>query len=253
MNITDSRQHTSWVFTFCVVAAIALGLSAASAEAALVLASVDARAEYPLAAPVLTSPLTNGEAAAPYFDANSRGVRNNRIQAQTFQVTEPISLESIFVGYRWNSADNLPTTFRLLQIPDVGTIYDPTTAPVLAGPLPVTVGAEPASNHPGDYYAMRFDWTGSPLILSPQPGQAGYALEFVGSASSGPIAILFRDNVNTYPLGRAMEQFNNVAQGVQDGDDWVIAITGSVVPEPSTLALLASVGTIICSFMRRRR
>lgn len=233
---------------------------AAEAGAGFVLGSADARSDWPLQtdSDVLfwTSYLPTG---AGDGGADNRGVRSNRIQAQTFQVVDnPISIESIYFGYRYNDGNQnttLPTTFRIVEIPNIGAGYDHVAAPVSAAPFSTTV--VPGSPVDNGYFGLRLDWTGAPLMLNPLPGQQGYAFEIVGGGSVSPIASLHRPD--TIPQSRAMEMDPNGASGVITGlngnppPDFVMVITGTVIPEPATI-MLAAVALAGCvGFGRRRR
>ena len=238
------RSSNIWLTN--VVAAVTCSVvlfDTQAGQAALVLGSNDARTEYPLSAPVITAPLPLAEGGT----ADSRGVRSTRNLAQSFQVQQPFSLESIYIGYRWNEDDGgtLPTTFRLLEIDDIGLNYDPNTATVLAGPLTTSLGS-PTNPVSQGYYAMRLDWTGpDPLVLAPRTGQQGYAMEFVGGGGSSPIAIVFRSD-DPYAQGRALDPVS----GISEEREFVIALTGSVVPEPSA-AILLLLGLMVAGTGRR--
>jgi hypothetical protein len=222
-----------------------------SAEAAFVVNTWDARTSYPASAPVYTSDLPFfGPPATPNSD--SQGVRTDRTQAQTFDVSSPISVESVYIGYRSNPDAPNTVRIRILSIPDVGAAYtNPTvlTSATVATPAPYGGVGE-------RYNAVRLDWVDTaPLILSPQPGVAGYALELLGQTPPGggsgfgpPIAWIFRTN-NPYADGRAF----TLGSGTPNASsDWVLAITGQVIPEPSTFVLWAlCVG--VCNVTSRRR
>lgn len=247
--LADSRRAV----VACLVIAAMLSVCLPMADAALVLASSDARDDYPTDEEALfrTADLPNvGDA-----NINNRGVRSNRIQSQTFQVTEKISVESIFIGYRWNSDPNwasLPTTFRVIEVDNVGGVYDRNTVNVLAGPVTAVVEQPDNVEHQG-YYALQLDWTGSqPLILEPRIAPAGYAVEFVGAhEDDSPIAILRRDN-DPMPNSRALEMsLSGTSQGGLDGNDFIVAITGTVVPEPSSVSLV-TLGLLGVAARRRR-
>jgi hypothetical protein len=218
-------------------AAMMVLFCASSAVAALVYVDKDSRADWPTSAPILTSPVL------PEFEgdlsgvANSRGVRSNRIQAQTFRVNRAFSVDRIFIGYRWNNNSIDPLAIRLLEVNDVGVLYPPAAANVVAGPLGVVVGDRPDPGQANNYYAMELKWDAAlsgnqPLVLSPRPNNQGYALEFVGPTTTSAVAILIR-NDNPVPGSRAMEQdLNGTPTGPSEASDWVVAITGSYLPIP---------------------
>lgn len=229
---------------------------AAEASAAFVLGSADARTDWPLQADsdvlLWTSYLPT---AAGDGGASHRGVQNNRIQSQTFTVVDkPIAIDSIYLGYRYNAGngnDTLAPTFRIVEIPNIGGVYDRLTVPVAAGPFSTTLN--PANPVHQGYYGLRLDWTGSPLVLQPKAGSQGYAFEIVGPhPTTSPIGVLLRPN--QIPNSRAIEM--NLSGGISslDGNpppDLVMVITGTVVPEPATLLL--SAGAILGCLGRRLR
>jgi len=255
-NPTTRRSffRTCYVFAWFAVASVCFEMAATQADAALILNSVDARANYPAypaGAPVVTAVLPT--ALGPPADLDSRGTRSDRIMAQSFRVTDPISVESIFLGYEWIANIAQTVKFRLIEVDDVGVIYNPATVNVLAGPLTVSFGANPGTQA-NNLYAVQLDWTGAPLILTPRVGQQGYALEFVGSAAgagTSPIAPIRYRTGNPYLPGAALEQnLSGVAAG--GAVEWVVAITGQVVPEP-TGWLLAAMGPLCCAHVARLR
>lgn len=253
--MTWQQAARVWGAVFLGAMVLAVG-SASVSWAGLVFVGKDARADYPNSAPVYTSHLPAGPSATE----DSRGVRSNRIQTQTFRVAEPLSVESIFLGYRWNSNDDLPITFRLIEVDDVGVVHNPAAVNVLAGPLTVTIGDRPNPAQAADFYALELKWDaglsgGQELILTPRVGQQGYALEIVGSSTSvSPIALLTRLD-NPLAGGRAIEQnLSGAATGPNQSVDFVMAITGHVVPEPAAamLAMIGGCGAAACGLLRRR-
>jgi hypothetical protein len=225
-------------------------IAACSADAGFLVNTWDGRSSYPATAPVYTSDLPFfGPPATPNSD--SQGVRTNRIQAQTFDVADKISVEKMYIGYRLNPDNVNVVKMRLLSIPDVGAAY---VNPTVLASVDVTTPT-PYGGVGERYNALRLDWIDSvPLILEPQDGVAGYALELVGqnppggSPNGSPIAWIFRTN-NPYAGGRAFE-LNGTTPNASS--DWVLAITGEVVPEP-TACLLLVLGAGVCAATTRRR
>jgi hypothetical protein len=130
-----------------------------------------------------------------------------------------------------------------LSIPDVAAYVSPTELLSFNVSTPTPYGGS------GERYnALRLDWDDvSPLILTPQAGNAGYAIELVGQIATGsPIAWIFRTN-NPYAGGRAFSTPNA-------NDDFVLAITGQYVPEPSAFLLCGLCVTFVgAAFPNRKR
>lgn len=200
-----------------LVIAISIGL-AGPANAQLTFISDNAAADWPGAAPVRTS----------FFPetTSTRGVRGARLQAQTFQVTEAISFESLLLAYEWvgGSTGGDPslnfTKIRIVEVEDVfkAGLYE--SGDEVASQISVAVSAEPAPTHVSHFYAIRLDWdnTNGPLILSPRTGNQGYAVEINGTFDGGgssSIALLERNSVDgsIYPLGRAYETIAGAPSG----------------------------------------
>jgi hypothetical protein len=217
-----------------------------STHAGFIVNTWNGRSSYPASAPVYTSELPF--LVPPTASTDSQGVRSDRTQAQTFDVSDSISVESIYIGYRKNPDAPNQLRIRLVEIPDVGAYASPTELAT------ITVDTTPGRWNQVEserYNALRVDWDdASPLILAPRDGVAGYAVELFGlNATASPVAWLYR-TINTYAGGRAF----TVGGGTPNAtSDWVLAITGEEIPEPSTFALLglcAAVGSIA---LRRRR
>lgn len=237
-----------------VTASAALFFGANASEAGLIVNTWDGRSAYPTSAPVLTSPdlpLLGPPATA---NAASQGVRLDRTQVQTFDVSSPISVESIFIGYRINPDVPNIVNIRLLAIPNVNATY---VSPTVLATINVTTPT-PYGGSGERYNALRLDWVDSnPLILTPQDGVAGYGLELIGQNppgssipnTSSPIAWIYRTN-NPYAEGRGIN-FASAPPGAND--DWVMAITGQYVPEPSTLMLSMLCAAVGCMSRRGRK
>jgi len=229
-------SHLELRFLARSILAILSMIVAHRASAELVLGSNDARSEWPATAMYRTSDLPTA------MDANitTRGVRAARIQSQNFQVVQAFSVQSIYLGYQLNSDDMglLPTTFRIVETDNLGQVYVPATAPVVAAPLTTSLGS-PAVPHASGIYAMRLDWDGpQPLILKPiigtqQFGIAGYLFELVGGGTTSPITLIAR-NDGAQPNGRAIElsATTGASQFFNSTHDLVFAVTGSYVGPP---------------------
>jgi hypothetical protein len=233
-------------------------LAASAAQAAFILGSTDAGSEYPSVAEAMFRTADAVTAAAANID--TRGVRFNRVQSQSFQVTQKFAVESIYIGYQWNNItnpQNWPINFRLLEIDNIGLLYAPPNAP----PTPITPTLQtavvaPVGTATSAFMTLRLDWQGPRLLLGPRDGAEGYAIEFIGSGNNGastPIGIVAR-NDNPKANSRALEYDNqtNLPIGANQNYDFIVAITGRLAPEPSSL-LLVAVGLLGASVVRKRR
>jgi hypothetical protein len=238
---------------FATVAVVAASLFVSlPAMSALVYVDSNSTAEWPGVAPVRTSALqTQG----------SRGVRTDRIHAQSFQLTSPIDVDRIYIGYEWISTVNFNTSVRIVEVADVfAASYVPGNVLAATVLVPPTAQPNPGSAPVIDAIELKWDASlsgGSPLTLSPRSGNEGYALEVIGGgtgAGTSPIAMIHRQITGggTYPLGRAWEmQGGNPAQMTAD-HDFVVAI--NAVPEPGAawLGVVCCVGMINWRFGRPR-
>lgn len=234
-------------------AVVALLLLVETAQSGLIFDSYDAGAQWPATAPVRTTDFTP--------TALTRGVRSDRIHAQTFQVASAISVDRIFLGYSWEANVDFPFQVRLVEVDDVfATAYTPGTEVAAPVSIPGAVN-EPnpdTINNPLKGYALKLHWDpnssgGQPLTLSPRAGNQGYAIEVVGSGLGGgtsPISMMYVGS-DTYGFGRPYEMQNGVAvKNPPANNEFQVAITA--VPEP-TAAVLAICAALAAVGLARRR
>lgn len=150
---------------------------------------------------------------------STRGVRGDRIQAQTFQVQEAFELDRVFLAYGWvggTSGGPLETNFtkiRIVEVDDVFATTGYTAGAEVAPQVSFAILEEPPSENPGGFYAIELKWDASvdgPLMLAPREGNQGYALEIngthVGRMSSAIDLVERQGNPGgPYPFGRAYE------------------------------------------------
>lgn len=219
-----------WLCTALLVSGVVTMVGGAS-HGALILQSDNAGPSWPGSAPVRTSALTGG---------GSRGVRLERIHAQTFQVTSTFNVDQIFLGYQWAANLANPTYVRLVEVEDVfATSY--VAGNQIAAPLQINTGAEPAPdpvNNPNRIYAFQMHWDpsssgGQPLTLTPRTGNQGYAIEITGTGSgagTSPISIINRA-INIYPLGRPYEMISgSPGTAITNNTEFEVVITA--IPPP---------------------
>lgn len=250
--MSHSLNSSQRLFLLIAVAGIAL-LSTDSSNAALIFDSYNAASQWPATAPVRTmdfTPTTTG-----------RGVRSDRIHAQSFQVASTIDVDKILIGYQWAGNVNFPYSVRLVEVNDVfANAYIPGTqvAAPIAIPGNVNEPNPDAINNPSRSYALQLHWDpsssgGLQLTLSPRTGNQGYALEMVGSgqgAGTSPIAMI-HSTTSTYASGRSYEMQGAVALATPGANtDFEIAITA--VPEPSAF-VLALCATLACGWGLHRQ
>lgn len=184
--------------------------------------------------------------------STERTVQNTRSIAQSFDVTESLTLEKLYITYRRGNASR-PYTIGLYEVDDVfagsGTT-DNSGLVSLNAQLwsfnlitPATTGTGSDQIRSGDDLSLaEFTLTGSELrLLSPRPGNAGYALVFSGTGSAA-FNIRFETS-NPYAGGEASGHLGTATNNAD------LAIAMTLIPEPASLALLGLGGLIV---IRRR-
>jgi hypothetical protein len=187
-----------------------------------VLELVDDDVVWPASAPVRT------QSIPATFNAASRGVRGDRYQYQTFEVTEAISLDSVLIGYGWvggTAGGPTNTNFTDVTIYEITRTYNPpeledafTLGDIVVPQTSFIIDGTGKSTT--QFYAMQLKWdaeTSGELILPPRTGLEGYAIEINGThtgAMSSAINLIERNGfpINVYTGGRAYE-FQNARPG----------------------------------------
>jgi len=224
-------------------------LTTSVAHAELEFISDDAAELWPGSAPVRTSAYVSA--------ASTRGVRGNRLQYQTFEVTEAFSLDKLLLEYEWvggTTGGSIETNFVKVKLYEIERTYDingledsftlgnvviPQVS-FLISPLDKDGQPKVTTNVPNSvwgFYAIELAWNpeiSGELILPSRTGNQGYALEINGThdgAGSSVISLIER-STNPYPPGRAYEFIGTGQTGPFGTGLYDFPMVLTAVPEP---------------------
>lgn len=187
--------------------------------------------------------VSDNESTAPTFGANDAGnlttgsefgLDAGEVFGQTFTLAQAGVLDSIYIAYN----DFVDGNAIDLEISINGTVVIPSVS--LSG----NNFSGSASDGATPVYWMKFKFSGDPIALN--AGLNTFSFDASNEVSSGfAFTPLFANNLNPYAGGTAT---GVPANNATSGDDLGFAVT--LVPEPSSLALLGLGGLLIA---RRRR
>lgn len=222
-----------------MAAAVWCGLSADRSEAALV--TDFAAASFP-------TPAGSGL----YVTDASGGFADNLTssQAQTFQVANTFKLDKLSIRYNQARVGE-SLTLAIYQVADVNNLGTLTLGATVLAPLEFTIPANATTGSAATI--LSFDLTDSDEVMLPATtGTAGYAVQIVNSDFATDTAADFfwyRTTTNAYSGGIAYDGTTPANSNAAIGNtrDFSLAL----VPEPSSLAMVAAAAGLLLG--RRRR
>jgi hypothetical protein len=197
-------------------------------------------------------------AASPTTPTTQRGIDAGRNPFQTFQVAADFQLDKVYIGYQGAVASQT-FTVRMFTVADVN-LEPPTSmlAPGDAGYTGSILFIEsvtlPATGLPSSAATMEFDLTdASEVMLTASTGTTGYAFQILGDGDSAhPLEwkLTASGQGSIYAGGRFYEgPLATRSSFLPAHRDAALAI----VPEPSSIILLAFGSIMIMAHVRQRR
>ncbi len=221
-----------------------LAMSAMPVHAAITLSTVSSWPTSPDLSVITPTQAASGNTG------NTIALQDNRRLTQTFQLSDPLILEKMYISVT-SLAQNRDFTISIFSVAD--------TNAGTAGPTPpsgtnllATVSLNTGTLSTGNQF-LEFSFTGADAItLAASTGTAGYAVQLNRADGTVPFNwVKYRQGssgTDLYADGQAYS--TNFSDSWAGNSDFTLAFSGTVIPEPTT-ALLGGLGFLM--LLRRRR
>jgi len=219
-----------------------LAMSALPVHAAITISTVASWPTSPDLSVITPTQAAGGDSS------NAMAMLGNRQLTQTFQLSEPLVLEKMYISVT-GLLQNQAFTISIFSVADTNAGTEGT--PPSGTNLLATASLNTGSLTTGTQF-LEFSFGGDDAItLAASTGTAGYAVQLNSAASTAPFNwVMHRRGTSgpdLYPEGQAYSShFGTWAAN----SDFTLAFSGEVIPEPTT-ALLGGLGFLM--LLRRRR